>query len=476
MNLKKIIAVLIAVIGLIWLSCESPSDENDDSSSTSGIIQNEVSYESVIANNGDELLVFLSSASTAYEINLNIPSPNIYINTDISITMPMRIIGNPENITTIHTHDNGVYRSYFCIDLKADLELEYCNIAIYDKIVLENALDILDNDPELPPLIIRPGINLVVGMGASLNIEDFPYFIAFPGGTVIVAEGGSFNDKSVNGTKVFDGGISNLIIDNTGNANLGAMSIGDQAASQFQVIEGSFRMSRIIDEDAYVETVYIVDGTIILNNDWVLPKGQSLHIKSGDLIISEGAKLILNKDIAGLILDSNIVLKNTSGLDLSVEASEVLTKFSGRGHIAIDNKETGVIYKGNEEFIGSGADSTFKLLDDSRIEINARAIYLLYGEAEFAYGHGTYDLEKRFIVNANARLTITPGSSLRAPLENKLEGTLPIGGQNSSITVMSGAAMMVFPGDSPYYPDIPVTNDPINLEWNFRSSRWIEIP
>ena len=471
--MKKAIAVLLVVIGIIWISCEAaPQNDrsnNDNFADSSGIFQQDVSFQRVTASDGNELLNYLSSSTTAYEIRLNISNPHIYINTDLSITMPMRIIGDPYNIPTIHTRNNEGTPSNFCLDLMADLELQFCSITVYDKITL-------DSEKDLPPLVIRPGINLIVGMGAALNLEDYPYSFVFPGGTVVVHDGGSFNDKSANGIKAFEGGISNLIIFKTGNAIIGATVVGDTQSDQFQIVEGRFRISSVIDEDAFNEISYVLDGIFNLNSNWALVENRVLHIRNGSLVVSEGIVLNLNKDMGGLILDANIELRNDAGLDLSENVAETIEKFSGRGYIAVEGSGTGAILKGSDLFIGSGESSLFRLLGNARVELNSTAIDLKSGEAEFKLSRGTYDLEKNFIVTAGARLIIASGASLRAPLINRLEGTAPREGLSSKITVMDGAALMIFPADVPYYPDIPATNRPIDLEWNHRNARWVEIP
>jgi hypothetical protein len=42
---------------------------------------------------------------------------------------------------------------------------------------------------------------------------------------------------------------------------------------------------------------------------------------------------------------------------------------------------------------------------------------------------------------------------------------------------MDGASLMRYPGDVPfYYPDIPVTSLPVELEWDNVNGNWVIVP
>jgi len=194
------------------------------------------------------------------------------------------------------------------------------------------------------------------------------------------------------------------------------------------------------------------------------------------LTVTGGNKLLLTKDIGRVVLDGNIELSETAGLDLSEDAEEVLEKFYGSGYVAVESTGTGSIYKGNIVYIGADENSVFVPSANSKIALSGAGITLINGEVMLAKTDGTYDLERRLIITAGARLIIPSGTSLRAPLKNKLEGTAANGNSKSKITVMNGAALMVYPGDDSYYPDIPATSLPINLEWDNAGGKWVMAP
>ena len=459
--------VFMMTIGIIWMSCEnSPSKGGTTDDDAIGNVQGPgLIYKKITVTDGIELMNYLSSPTTPYEITLNMADQNIFMSTDLSIIMPMKLIGAPDKNITIHTSNSEKVPSYFSLEIRENVELQYCNIKLYD-------INTLDNGVELPPLVIMPETTLTVGKGAGLIFDNYPYSTAYSGGTVKVYNGGKFIDNSVKGGKIFDCGISYLIIDKTGTANLKLgpnNTVGDQETDLFQIVDGSFGMSRIDDE-----TGYIVDGTVKLNNDWTLPNDQFLHIKSGKLVVTEGKTLFLTRDMAALTLDANIELSQTAGLDLSENVAEVLEKIIGSGYIAVEDG-TGSIYEGGIAFIGSD-EGVFVPLNNSRIVVNGAGVTLTKGEAQLTYTRGTYDLKTRFIVTAGTRLIIPSGTFLRAPLINKLEGTAATRTERSRVTVMDGAALMVYPGDEPfYYPDIPSTSLPIELEWDNASAKWVMI-
>jgi hypothetical protein len=310
-----------------------------------------------------------------------------------------------------------------------------------------------------------------LGRGAVLSLEDYPYSIAYTGGTVIVRDGGWLIDKSAKGGKIFDCGIGNLVIDKTGMANLDTIkTVGDKETNLFQIVEGSFEIWQTNEE-----IVYVINGLINLNNDWMLPKDQILHAKSGRLVVAGGKRLILTKDIAGVVLDTNIELSSTGVLDLSADVAEVLKKFKGSGYIAIEDARTGSIFKGSNAFIGSADNSLFKPLGNARVELGEAGITLVTGEAELVYD-GAYDLDSKFIVAGGAKLIITPGVSLKASLDSKLEGTAPRGNSKSMIAVMPGAALIPYPDENRYYPEISGTELPVELEWNNAAGNWVALP
>jgi hypothetical protein len=427
-------------------------------------------YEKITVSDETELMEYLSSPTTPYEITLDIANLNIFMNTDLSIITPMKIIGDPEKIITIHTSNNEKVPSYFSLLIRENLEFQYCDIKIHD-------INVLASGEELPPLVIMPEKTLAVGKGASLILDDYPYSTAYySGGIVTIKNGGKYIDNSVKGGKVFDCGVSYLIIDKTGTANLDPnCTIGDQETNTFQIVDGVFGMSGIYDIVEGNKTTYFVDGTVKLNNDWTLPNDEILHIKSGKLVITEGNKLFLTRDIGELILDANIELNQTAGLELGENAAEVLEKFSGNGNVAVEDTGTGSIYEGGLAYIGNES-GVFVPLSYSRIELNGEGITLARGEAQLAYTGVTYDLKTPFIVTAGTRLIIPSGTSLRAPLANKLEGTAPNGSNRSKVTVMDGAALLRYPGDELFYYDdiIPMAaNLPIDLEWDNVKGKWM---
>ena len=84
-------------------------------------------FQNVEAFDARDLAEFLESEETSYSISLEkIETKDIYLIKNISIVKPMRIIGTSGKGYTIHSVNREGGNTYYCLDLQADLELQYC--------------------------------------------------------------------------------------------------------------------------------------------------------------------------------------------------------------------------------------------------------------------------------------------------------------------------------------------------------------
>ena len=325
--IKGIFILLIAMLtGMVWVAC--------DEEETKTIVPNpDIVYTKVVATTYNELVNYLSSPSTPYEISLAIAERNIYFQKDITISTNMKIKGSPNNIYALHSKNSSIGNTFYCLNLQADLELQYCEFIGYD-VTSASSGGITAGSP---PILIRENKTLTIGREAALVLVPQVigiYNATYSGGKVVVEDGGSYRNETSIPDILFDTGISVLVVQKNGTAVLqnGYTSIGGINPT-FEIDAGIFSMER-----HNASNVYIVDGVLSLRKNWTLSDGQTLHIKSGQLEVQNGATLSATRNFGEAILDGNIKLASGSSLNIGTNP---FPKLKGNGAIIMDNT-TGV--------------------------------------------------------------------------------------------------------------------------------------
>jgi len=308
-RIPKGLAALFIVfqIGIVMVSCGPIFDVDDDYNGGNngggepppGPPADD--YESVIAYDWMDLEYYLISEDTSYAITLETEDSDIYLQRNLSIVKPMRIIGSPENVITIHSINREGGNTFYCLDLQADLELLYCGFTGYNG--TSRAADGIAAGS--PPINIRAGITLTMGKDSVLELDGSFNPITSPrtGSQVKLGDGVGFVDGSASGDLLFKAGVEKLI----------------------------------------------VNGKVSLENNLTLGSGVVLQIENGgELRVGPGATLTLDNGIKELILEGDIVVDRTasSGGSLvftdGLAVDSLLGKITGeKGFLVIENGETG---------------------------------------------------------------------------------------------------------------------------------------
>ena len=332
-------------------------------------------YTTVKAYDSMELADYLQSDETSYAITLDSESKDIYLQGSISIVKPMKIIGSPENIYTIHSV-NRAGGNAFCLDLQADLEMEYCSFVGYNG--TSGAVNGIAAGS--PPLNIRAGRTLTLtGTGTVLELRGVGSGVTIrPDSQVKLAGGAGILDES--GDLIFKSGVERLI----------------------------------------------VSGKVSLNRKLTVGSGGTLQIANGgELHVESGAILTLNNDLKELKLDGYIVVDRTTTssagvLALSGNLDSLLEKITGGGSLNIENG----IPETTATPFGYGANTTVKL-SSYGITLGKRVSSEIGGEIRLT-GVLTIPKEKKLIVGAGAELNVINELNLKG-------GTLDVAG-NVNVT------------------------------------------
>lgn len=331
-KILKSLAVLLAVFlsGAVWVSCENPTVADGGGGGSGGSTLN---FEKVKAANLDELTNYLLSSSSSFEITLDFERKDIYLQKNLTITQPMKIIGSSTNPYTIHSVDRDKGKSFFCLDLKADLTLEYCVFTGYDK--TSSAAGGIGAG--YPSLLIGEKQTLTIGKGSALVLNPSSSGTSsadFTGGTIQIEDGGSLRNET-NTDIVFASGITNVNVKSGGSAVLlkNGLSIGGINPT-FEVNSGSFGINR--NGKKYT---YAPDGNVSLKKDWNLQGAETLHVKSGELTVKSGVKINVAADFDAVILDGNVRLDDGSALWVDTDPFPVgaSSKIKGEGCIIIEH-------------------------------------------------------------------------------------------------------------------------------------------
>jgi len=370
--IKKIFILLtILLIGISVTACDDKPDTTDiiePNPDPTPPPETGIVYTKVSAGTYDELIGFLSSESTPYEVSLTLPEKDIFLQKNITIAANTRIIGSPNNIFTIHTENKKSGDAFYCLNLQENLELQYCEIIGYDT-TSTGAGGISAGSP---PLMIKAGKTLTIGKDAALSFSPSPvcnYNATYSGGGIVVGDGGSFRNLTSSIDAIFGTGISSVTINKDGAAELaqGSLNIGGTNPT-FEIKNGSFTL----EHDKGIVT-YAVNGNTTLLENWILEDGQSLHIKSGELEVL-GIYIGVAKYFEEIILDGNIRLGDKT--HLYVDTEDPFPRIKGNGSIVIEptnNLPLIQLYNpGTPPSYVSGVDTLgLTPLTNARVEISA---------------------------------------------------------------------------------------------------------
>jgi hypothetical protein len=306
---KYFITAAAALSGLVLLTCVNPIDPNI-------IITG--NFEKVTARNSAELLGFLQSASTSYDISLDLGQTDIYLQSNLNITKDMIIRGTQAGTYTIHTVNNAGGTGFQSLNLGADLYLVYCNLTLYDAPSATSTSLSFSADKTLRMSHSTLTLKSAYAQNATATLR----------GTVQLMEGGAYVNEINEPDNIFRTSVKSLVVEKGATALMqtggtDGVSIGGSSPT-FDITSGSFTFER---------GMFIVDGESRMQNSWPLKNGQSLHIKSGELLVPNGMTLSAEQEFKEVILDGNIMLGPGSMLHIDTNP---LLKMSGNGAIIIE--------------------------------------------------------------------------------------------------------------------------------------------
>jgi hypothetical protein len=394
--MKKIVQKSLAALFIVFLfgtflaSCGpifnvGGDDDNGDNGGNGGDNPPpppQSGYTAVMATDWTELAEYLESDEASYAITLDMESGDIYLQKSVSIVRPMKIIGGSGNAYTLHSVTRAGGSVFYCLDLQADLEMEYCSLTGYNG-TSGAANGIAAGSP---PLYIRAGKTLTMtGANSVLELRGIGSGAAIRAGSQVkLMAGASILDES--GDLLFKSGVENLII----------------------------------------------SGKIPLKKKLTVGSGGVLQIESGgELRVGSGTTLTLNSDLKELKLGGNIVVDRTTvgsvgALVLPEGIDSLLAKITGNGSLSIEN---GISETTTMPF-EYGANTVIKLSSDG-IDLGKRVSGL--GGVINITGTLTIPKEKKLIVNAGAELNVSNKLTLKG-------GTLAVAG---NVNVATGGQITV---------------------------------
>jgi len=311
--------LIVLLLGTVLASCgpifdvggnnpgpTNPNPPNPPSPPASG-------YQPVKAYDSIELTEFLASEDVSYAINLSdMEEKNIYLTRNVSIVKPMRIIGVSGNEFTIHAVNRAGGNAFYCLDLQADLEIQYCGFTGYNGSTGSGG----GIAAGTPPLNIKAGRTLtMVGNNAVLELRGSGSGSAIRAGSQVKLEdGASIVDNS---GALFKSGVEKLI----------------------------------------------VSGRVSLKNKLTVGEGATLHIdNNGELRVEQGATLTFSENLKELKLDGIIAVDRTASPEGTLELTGGLTmgslleKITGNGSLSIEN-----VAKGTTRPFEYGANTIVRL-------------------------------------------------------------------------------------------------------------------
>ena len=309
-TIRKGLAALLIIFlfGIVLVSCGPIFDvdgeingnngDNDGGQTLPPKKPSSSEYKEVKAYDWLDLADYLQSDDTSYEITLEMETANIYLQRNLSIVMPMKIIGSSGTRYTIHSTNKAGGNASYCLDLQADLELQYCGFIGY-RGTSEAGNGIVAGSP---PINIRAGKTLTMnGMDSELTL------INVGGGTPTLRAGSQ--------VKLMDYAS---IADSTGDLLF-------RAGVEKLTISG----------DASVKNNLTVGSEAVLQIE-----------RGGELLVKSGATLTLYDTLKELRLDGNIVVDRTASsegfLVLKGSLDTLLAKITGgNGSLSVENGITG---------------------------------------------------------------------------------------------------------------------------------------
>jgi hypothetical protein len=373
-----LLGTLLASCGPIFDVGDVDGNGDDDGGNPNPPPPPQSGYTAVKAADWTELADYLQSTDTSYAITLETENNNIYLQRSISIVKPMKIIGSSGDAYIIHAVNRAGGNAYYCLDLQANLELEYCSFIGYSG----TSSAVSDIAAGSPPLNIRVGRTLTLtGTDSVLELRGVGSGTAIRAGSqVILTDGANIVDES--GDLLFKSGVEKLII----------------------------------------------SGKIALGKKLTVGSGGILQIENGgELRVGPGATLTLNNDLKELKLGGNIVIDRTTDNSVGAIAlpegiDSLLAKITGNGSLSIEN---GIPETTTTPF-GYGANTVIKLSSDG-ISLGKRVSSGLGGVINTTGGI-TIPNEKKLLVGAGVDFSINKTLILAG-------GTLNVAG---NVNVTSG--------------------------------------
>ena len=318
-------------------------------------------YTTVKAYDWMDLLDYLTSDDTSYTITLmEMENTNIYLQRSISVVMPMRIIGSPGTIYTIHSKNREGGNGFYCLDLQADLELQYCDFIGYGGTSGTGGGVAAGS----PPLNIRDGSTFtMMGKGSVLELHDIGSGVEVrPGSRVRLGEGVSLVITDESGDLIYRAGVEKLVI--SGNVSLkDKLTVGESAVLQIDY-NGELRVEP--------EATLTLDNSLKelrLDGDIVVDRTDSpvgvLALTGGLTVVSLLEKIT---GINGSLTIENGIPEITMPLEygantiarLSGDGISVGKRVSSDLGGVIETSDDIVIPKGKRLVVGGGADLNVK--------------------------------------------------------------------------------------------------------------------
>jgi len=329
---KKIFIILtLVLIGITWIACDDKPEESaivipdPTPEPDPGIV-----YTQVSAGSYDELLGYLSSESTPYEVSLSMADKDIYLQKNVTVSTSIKLVGNPSNVFTIHSVNKKDGDEFYCLNVQGNLEFQYCEFIGYEA----TSASAGGVSAGSPPLMIKAGSTLTIGKNAALTFDPgyySTYTATFSGGSIVVQDGGYFRNATDTLDTIVGAGISSLNVFKGGTAELaqGLINIGSINPT-FDIDSGSCGI-----EINKGNITYVVDGKTRLWEDWTLEDGQSLHIKSGELEVTSDVRVEVAENFEVITMDGIIRLGDKS--ILYVDIDDPFPKLRGNGAIIIES-------------------------------------------------------------------------------------------------------------------------------------------